>query len=215
MRPKADLSATGITVGNEIAGGLGLGYAAVPDSLWLLAEAYLSRASSSNAGQRDTPTELVAGARYALPGPWMLQGGLGFGLTSGVGAPGARGLLMLAYASDLRRPVAILPPPTPVAVEPIQPDVNADKDGDGIVDRLDKCPDQAEDKDGFEDDDGCPDPDNDNDGIADALDKCPDEAEDKDGFEDDDGCPDPDNDKDGIADARGQVPRRGRDLQRR
>jgi outer membrane protein OmpA-like peptidoglycan-associated protein len=57
-----------------------------------------------------------------------------------------------------------------------------------------------EDKDGFEDDDGCPDNDNDQDGIADAIDKCPNDAEDKDNFEDDDGCPDPDNDKDGICD---------------
>jgi outer membrane protein OmpA-like peptidoglycan-associated protein len=206
LRPKADLSATGITVGNELAGGAGLGYAAVPDSLWLLAEVYVSRATSGDAGTRDTPTELVAGARYALPGPWMIQGGLGFGLTSGVGAPGARGLLMLAYATDVQRKVEILPPPPPVAVVEPPPAVNPDKDGDGVVDRLDKCPAEAEDKDDYEDGDGCPEPDNDKDGIADATDKCPDDAEDKDGFEDEDGCPDPDNDKDGIADATDKCP---------
>jgi outer membrane protein OmpA-like peptidoglycan-associated protein len=65
----------------------------------------------------------------------------------------------------------------------------------------DKCPTQAEDKDGFEDEDGCPDFDNDKDGIPDSLDKCPNAAEDKDGFEDQDGCPDYDNDKDGIPDS--------------
>jgi len=88
----------------------------------------------------------------------------------------------------------------------------------------DKCPDEPEDVDGFQDKDGCPDPDNDGDtvldvndkcpmeagdpankgcpiqdrdkdGVADALDKCPDIPEDRDGFEDDDGCPE-DNDKD-------------------
>lgn len=32
-----------------------------------------------------------------------------------------------------------------------------DKDGDGIVDEADKCPDQPETKNGFQDDDGCPD----------------------------------------------------------
>ena len=65
---------------------------------------------------------------------------------------------------------------------------------------------QAEDKDGFQDDDGCPDPDNDNDGIPDAADKCPNEPEDKDGFQDDDGCPDPDNDADGVVDGSDKCP---------
>ena len=41
-----------------------------------------------------------------------------------------------------------------------------DRDHDGILDNVDKCPDEPEDKDGFEDEDGCPDPDNDKDGIA-------------------------------------------------
>ncbi len=81
-----------------------------------------------------------------------------------------------------------------------------DKDGDGILDNVDKCPKEPEDKDGFEDGDGCPDLDNDKDGIADATDKCPVEPEDKDGFQDDDGCPDPDNDTDGIADATDKCP---------
>ena len=60
--------------------------------------------------------------------------------------------------------------------------------------------------DGFEDGDGCPDPDNDRDGIPDVSDKCPDEPEDKDGFEDGDGCPDLDNDKDGIPDVTDKCP---------
>ncbi len=76
-----------------------------------------------------------------------------------------------------------------------------DSDGDGLNDAVDRCPTEAEDKDGFEDSDGCPDLDNDADGVADSADSCPDEAEDKDGFEDADGCPDLDNDRDGIADA--------------
>jgi outer membrane protein OmpA-like peptidoglycan-associated protein len=81
-----------------------------------------------------------------------------------------------------------------------------DKDGDGIPDDVDKCPAEPEDKDGFQDDDGCPDPDNDGDGIPDALDKCPNDPEDKDGFEDQDGCPDLDNDNDGIPDALDKCP---------
>jgi outer membrane protein OmpA-like peptidoglycan-associated protein len=81
-----------------------------------------------------------------------------------------------------------------------------DLDGDGVPDNVDKCPRVAEDRDGFQDDDGCPDADNDGDSIPDAQDKCPNEAEDKDGFEDDDGCPDPDNDKDGVIDASDKCP---------
>ena len=82
----------------------------------------------------------------------------------------------------------------------------ADADGDHVPDARDKCPLEAEDRDGFEDEDGCPDPDNDKDGVPDAYDKCPLEPEDRDGFEDDDGCPDPDNDKDQIADANDSCP---------
>ena len=82
----------------------------------------------------------------------------------------------------------------------------SDADGDGITDRNDKCPNAAEDKDGFEDEDGCPDPDNDKDGRLDAADRCPLDAEDLDGFEDGDGCPDLDNDKDGIPDTADKCP---------
>ncbi|TMQ18127.1 MAG: DUF4398 domain-containing protein [Deltaproteobacteria bacterium] len=81
-----------------------------------------------------------------------------------------------------------------------------DMDGDGIPDDVDQCPRVPEDRDGFQDADGCPDDDNDGDGITDKLDKCPDEPEDRDGFEDADGCPDPDNDKDGIPDAADKCP---------
>ena len=66
-----------------------------------------------------------------------------------------------------------------------------DPDGDGIFADADACPDQPEDIDGFQDEDGCPDPDNDGDQLADDVDLCPLDAEDVDGFQDDDGCPDP------------------------
>jgi outer membrane protein OmpA-like peptidoglycan-associated protein len=110
-----------------------------------------------------------------------------------------------------------------------------DRDGDGIPDDIDKCPDQPEDKDGYLDEDGCPDPDNDQDGVPDVvdrcpnnpgpisnfgcpvrdrdgdgipdnLDKCPDEPEDRDGFQDEDGCPDLDNDQDGVPDVTDRCP---------
>jgi OOP family OmpA-OmpF porin len=90
--------------------------------------------------------------------------------------------------------------------KPIVPVVDNDPDKDGIVGEADKCPNEAEDKDGFQDEDGCPDPDNDGDGVLDAADKCPNEPEDKDGFQDEDGCPDPDNDGDGVLDATDKCP---------
>jgi outer membrane protein OmpA-like peptidoglycan-associated protein len=83
---------------------------------------------------------------------------------------------------------------------------NLDKDGDGILDKVDACPEKPEDFDNFEDEDGCPDPDNDQDQILDPLDKCPLEPEDKDLFEDEDGCPDPDNDKDTVLDVDDKCP---------
>ncbi len=87
-----------------------------------------------------------------------------------------------------------------------------DTDGDGIPDRLDKCPTEPEDKDGFQDEDGCPDPDNDNDGIPDVSDKCPNDPEDVDGFQDQDGCPDPDNDNDGFSDKIDKCPNEPEDV---
>lgn len=81
-----------------------------------------------------------------------------------------------------------------------------DSDDDGINDADDACPYVAEDLDGFEDGDGCPDTDDDHDGILDADDACPREAEDMDGFADADGCPDPDNDDDGLLDGLDACP---------
>jgi outer membrane protein OmpA-like peptidoglycan-associated protein len=115
---------------------------------------------------------------------------------------------------------------------------HADNDNDGFSNIDDKCMDLAEDKDGFQDDDGCPDPDNDGDGIADAQDSCPNEKatsngcpvfdadgdgilddkdkcpqkyEDFDAFEDGDGCPELDNDADGIPDNIDRCPNAAED----
>lgn len=81
-----------------------------------------------------------------------------------------------------------------------------DRDRDGVPDDVDKCPEQGEDFDGYQDTDGCPDMDNDGDGIPDGRDQCPGQAEDLDGFEDSDGCPDLDNDKDGVLDKDDKCP---------
>jgi OOP family OmpA-OmpF porin len=71
-----------------------------------------------------------------------------------------------------------------------------DRDGDGIPDKSDGCPDEA----GPAATGGCPD--RDGDGIADKVDKCPDTA----GLARYNGCPIPDRDKDGINDEEDQCP---------
>ena len=81
-----------------------------------------------------------------------------------------------------------------------------------VLDADDKCPVDAEDNDGFEDEDGCPDLDNDGDGVADKVDKCSNEAEDVDGFQDSDGCPDNDNDGDGLPDLGDLCPNHAEDM---
>ena len=64
-----------------------------------------------------------------------------------------------------------------------------DRDGDGIPDQYDKCPDVPEDKDGIDDGDGCPEDDADNDGIPDAQDACPKEPGQKNTDPKKNGCP--------------------------
>lgn len=83
-----------------------------------------------------------------------------------------------------------------------------DADLDGVPDSMDSCPASAEDPDGANDSDGCPDPDNDLDGLLDTVDQCPFQAEDLDGHEDSDGCPDAehDADRDGVEDPADRCP---------
>jgi OmpA-OmpF porin, OOP family len=82
-----------------------------------------------------------------------------------------------------------------VAPAPALP-VIADRDGDGVVDADDKCPDVA----GTAALLGCPD--QDGDGIADADDKCPTQA----GLAKYQGCPIPDGDGDGVNDEEDKCP---------
>ncbi|MCX5744191.1 MAG: OmpA family protein, partial [Proteobacteria bacterium] len=77
-----------------------------------------------------------------------------------------------------------------------------DTDGDGLPDAVDKCPTEAEDKDAFEDDDGCPELDNDKDGVVDAADNCQNVP----GVVENHGCPDPDRDGDTVVDRLDNCP---------
>jgi hypothetical protein len=129
------------------------------------------------------PSELDGGMRVSLPHMFSIGLGAGAGINHAIGAPRFRGFLTLGWTPDFR-----------------------DADGDGVPDAEDKCPNDPEDRDGYKDRDGCPDPDNDGDGILDAADKCPNDAEDLDQFQDEDGCPEPDNDADGIPDLNDPCP---------
>jgi hypothetical protein len=104
-------------------------------------------------------------------------------------------------------------PPVVEAVAPAPVGEIPDRDGDGALDASDRCPDEPEDLDGYEDDDGCADRDNDGDKILDAhafvagrwtncdyglingvAQDCRNMPEDPDGVADSDGCPEYDFD---------------------
>jgi hypothetical protein len=138
---------------------------------------------------------------------------------------GVRWGLAEGWAANLSHTVLLHRNDTATGYQPELPDIvmsfgfarqfslgGRDRDRDGIPDRKDLCPGDAEDRDGFDDADGCPDLDNDGDGILDMDDDCPDAAEDRDGFADLDGCPDLDNDEDGIPDLRDACPDQAEDL---
>jgi outer membrane protein OmpA-like peptidoglycan-associated protein len=171
-----------IVVGNEITYGLGLGVALVMERLELVFETYGAVPLISEA-ERATPLETLLALRVFLVGTSFFT----------IGA--TRGWLQAAGDPNVRLFAGIM----------FEPSVG-DRDGDGIPDDVDRCPDEPEDKDGFEDQDGCPDPDNDQDGIPDDRDRCPNDPEDTDGWQDEDGCPDPDNDDDGILDLDDSCP---------
>jgi hypothetical protein len=171
-------------VGSQLLYG-GAGQVRVLRGFDVLAE-IVGRSGFADFNQRywdENPIEADVAARAYPMGMLAITGGLGVGLGKGIGAPTGRVFLGAVFSPDFR-----------------------DADQDGVYDSEDKCPDQPEDRDGFKDQDGCPDPDNDADGIPDVSDKCPNDPEDFDQFEDADGCPELDNDKDGIPDLNDACP---------
>jgi outer membrane protein OmpA-like peptidoglycan-associated protein len=151
-----------------------------------------------------TDWQLMAGLQTPLAGAEvaLIAGG---GLSQGVGVPAARLAVRVSYQTEA-----------------------PDRDGDGVPDSADACPDVAEDYNGYADLDGCPDADDkttldkvaakscpgapgcdadrDDDGIPDAQDRCPTVPEDRNGVRDEDGCPDADADRDGVPDMQDRCP---------
>ncbi|AKJ02477.1 putative repeat protein (TIGR01451 family) [Archangium gephyra] len=151
--------------------------------------------ASTRTQREELPLELQGAIQYRFTPKLLATLGVGRGIIRGYGMPAIRILGGLSWTEED-------PPkkePTPVVID-------IDTDGDGLTDGQDQCPNEPEDKDGFQDEDGCADPDNDQDGVVDTADKCPNEPEDKDGFQDEDGCPDPDNDEDGLTDGQDKCP---------
>jgi OmpA-OmpF porin, OOP family len=135
------------------------------------------------ARNRVATVEVAVGARYAFTRDFSLLAGVATALVAGLGEPPFRGVLSLGWTPRKH-----------------------DEDGDGIDDEVDQCRELAEDRDGFDDDDGCPEGDNDQDSVPDQSDRCPKQREDLDGFQDDDGCAEPDNDGDNILDREDACP---------
>ncbi len=188
-----------LRTGNELMYAVG---AQVPLSEKLALRANLAGAFGlKDRDMEERPLEFLAAVQYRInPGLAAHVGG-GPGITRGYGTPGFR----VFAGIDWTQPGEHAPPPP------------ANEDGDVLSDEQDKCPAGAEDVDGFEDEDGCPDPDNDGDGIVDTQDKCPLQPETKNGLQDDDGCPDEappavDTDKDGFADDKDKCPSASEDV---
>jgi len=128
---------------------------AVTKAVTLRLEGFAEKTVGASTSGADFPFEVLAGVDYAI-GDWDLYAGASRGITDGIGDPAFRIIGGVRYRHDAPRHEGF-----------------EDTDHDGIPDKDDKCRDEAEDEDGFEDDDGCPDPDNDDDGIPDAQDECP------------------------------------------
>ncbi|HEY5937813.1 MAG TPA: choice-of-anchor D domain-containing protein, partial [Kofleriaceae bacterium] len=180
----------------------------VLDRLWFSAEVFGDVVPSGKQDEMSTklalaPAEWLAGLRYRPDHRFAIGIAAGRGLTSAAGSPEIRGVLALSFAPGAPEWKPIHPPPPPK--------IDGDPDGDGFLDSVDKCDNEAEDKDMFEDEDGCPDNDNDGDKVVDAQDKCPLDLEDVDGFQDLDGCPEKDNDEDGVFDDKDMCPKQPED----
>ncbi|WP_428263580.1 OmpA family protein [Haliangium sp.] len=181
--PAPPVTNKSIESGTSVPFGLGLAYAISPQVFDVVGEVY---GEMPLAGDY-FPVDGLVGIKVYLARNSFLSLGVGAGVIGGDGA-----------SPDLRAFGGII----------FEPNIG-DRDGDGIKDDVDQCPDEYEDRDDFEDEDGCPEPDNDGDGIPDEDDACPEQAEDFDGWEDEDGCPednDFDRDGDGIKDDVDQCP---------
>ncbi|TNE84325.1 MAG: hypothetical protein EP330_29340 [Deltaproteobacteria bacterium] len=173
LGPKIDQN--NVELGNALQTRLGVGYS-ITDNAGASVDFQLIKDFRQPAKDAEGKLDLTGLPIEGMVGGWgrvsdniVLRGGIGTGFTDGIGAPAFRGVFSVGY----------------------EPARDRDRDLDGILDNVDQCPDEPEDKDSYEDRDGCPDLDNDADGLLDTADSCPMEPEDPDNWQDEDGCPDP------------------------
>jgi OmpA-OmpF porin, OOP family len=170
--------------GNLITFGAGASFR-VADSLDLVAEMYGTQLANGFGDRGSTSMEALGGLKIFVQRNSYLV------IAAGGGLPPTAGF----QRADYRAMLGFI----------FEPSIG-DADGDGIPDDIDQCPNDPEDFDGFEDEDGCPDPDNDGDGILDVDDACPNTP----GIPELQGCPDDslvgDRDGDGIPDDVDQCP---------
>lgn len=114
----------------------------VGSALALVAELDGESAIATTDTVGSSPIEWRAGAKAHLTRNLVASAGFGTGVTLGIGAPEYRVVAGLGWSPAHRE--------ARVAHGP-------DRDGDGIGDAQDLCPDQPEDKNGVADEDGCPD----------------------------------------------------------
>jgi OmpA-OmpF porin, OOP family len=206
--------ATGVTVdgnpyGSALVYGAALGIRAADRHLVIGPEIYGEAntvASGAFFAKGSTPVEALLGLHVTLGDDWRVGAGAGPGITHDLGSPVVRVLASVEWVPGYHPPPPPPAPPPPPVVEPPPPPPPppSDRDGDGIADTDDACPDKA----GVKTDDpktnGCP-PDRDGDGIPDAEDACPDKPGVKTDNPKTNGCPS-DRDGDGIPDAEDACP---------
>jgi outer membrane protein OmpA-like peptidoglycan-associated protein len=156
----------GVHYGSQLTAALGASFALLPGTVDWVAEVYGATAQRAAFAAAVTPIEAISGLKIFVERNSYLYLGGGRRLGSGAAAADAR--LFLAFV--------------------FEPSIG-DRDGDGLADDADRCPNDPEDHDQFEDEDGCPEPDDDRDQILDVDDECRLIPEDRDGEEDGDGCP--------------------------
>lgn len=160
--------------------------------------------------KRNTPIEfnLEGRMRFGPADHWWVGAGAGTSILRGYGAPDLRVVGLIGTYVPILESEAKSPERKAEIRERRRREALSDRDGDGIPDNIDACPDEPEDHQGNDPNDGCPmPPDRDGDGIPDQYDKCPDQPEDKDGIDDGDGCPEDDADNDGVPDAVDHCPK--------
>ncbi len=138
--------------------------------------------------------ELLLGLHYLIgPMDVFLLGGPGFGQLPGSPAFRLMAGAQLAPKQDPCKPGKKHTP---------QECPDLDDDEDGVLNKADQCHGEKEDKDDFQDADGCIDPDDDGDKVLDVNDRCRLVK----GVPENKGCPEPDTDKDGTIDRMDKCP---------